>query len=800
MMRVKSGVQDIKMGAMMDIKRRCVALSMASVLILTGTFTGCAGKKSKDKGDWYNAKTVKLELRFDQAEYESLYSSFVGIAGDKAVVSVSYQKLLPSDFDYVKDDISEYQGDTFEIYDLDGKYIKSYLWSDIQEQEGIQGFPSGRTGVAGDKIVIPTLTYDASNDSSVVVYYFDIESGKITGSYDNGQTGQYLMEYISSGGYNAFLYGKFGDYESARLDIVSEDSSVKTIELKGENAIWTESWRLIEMGDAKILVPFTREGADKNHSMGFFAVDLKTATCEEITDDLEWAGGYSGLYSASYVDGNGSLSSDEDGLFKFDMNAKTTERILDYDRCNANLYMLRNMKLYSTEGDKYVFAGEYFMDDYMKLTTQSAVVILEKAAEDPTAGKQEITLASFDTLDYQTAEAVLVFNEGSGGYHISYDPQYNLDNFMDSAADPDTADLQAKMALLDKIKIDIQAGEGPDIIMNGLPYTVSLDSSLFMDLSGSISSDDLFGNVIDACKTDGKLYNVPLTFNVAGICTDSSKVEEGQTGFTYDEYKEFVSSVCNGNDPIEMEQTEYFLNCYCLMGSRFTGANGAPDFSSDELTALAEYVHDNVYYIAPPEEEIEIETVDEDNSAVYTEFHSIMEYIGYFDHVQNDLVVLGMPSSDRLGPSLKITNSVAVSASTDCKDGCLEFAKSLLTDGVQEGYGKNALNTPVNIAAYETSSSAMIAQYNKLRETMISIGMNAYELKQMGMMCAVDENAIANYAEIIKTASVVIRSDPAIAMIVREEIPAYLGGQKSLDEVVEIINNRVNTYVSERSK
>jgi hypothetical protein len=277
-------------------------------------------------------------------------------------------------------------------------------------------------------------------------------------------------------------------------------------------------------------------------------------------------------------------------------------------------------------------------------------------------------------------------------------------------------------------------------------------------------------------------------------------VEQGQTGFTYDEYKKFVSSVCNGNDPIEMEQTEYFLNCYCLMGSRFTGANGAPDFSSDELTALAEYVHDNVYYIAPPEEEIDIETVSEDNSAVYMEFHSIMEYIGYFDHVQNDLVVLGMPSSDRLGPSLKITNSVAVSASTDCKDGCLEFAKSLLTDGVQEGYGKNALNTPVNIAAYETSSSAMIAQYNKLRETMISIGMSAYELKQMGMMCAVDENAIANYAEIIKTASVVIRSDPAIAMMVREEIPAYFGGQKSLDEVVEIINNRVNTYVSERSK
>ena len=159
-----------------------------------------------------------------------------------------------------------------------------------------------------------------------------------------------------------------------------------------------------------------------------------------------------------------------------------------------------------------------------------------------------------------------------------------------------------------------------------------------------------------------------------------------------------------------------------------------------------------------------------------------------------------MPSSERLGPSLEIINSVAVSASTDCKDGCLEFVKILLTAGIQEGYGKNAFNTPINIAAYETTSSDMITQYNKLRETMISIGLNAYELKQMGMMCAVDENEIANYAEIIKTASVVIRSNPAIVLIVREEIPAYFGSQKSLNEVVEIINNRVNTYVSERSK
>lgn len=35
-------------------------------------------------------------------------------------------------------------------------------------------------------------------------------------------------------------------------------------------------------------------------------------------------------------------------------------------------------------------------------------------------------------------------------------------------------------------------------------------------------------------------------------------------------------------------------------------------------------------------------------------------------------------------------------------------------------------------------------------------------------------------------------------MIVKEEIPAYFAGQKSLDEVIKIINDRAKTYLNER--
>ena len=44
----------------------------------------------------------------------------------------------------------------------------------------------------------------------------------------------------------------------------------------------------------------------------------------------------------------------------------------------------------------------------------------------------------------------------------------------------------------------------------------------------------------------------------------------------------------------------------------------------------------------------------------------------------------------------------------------------------------------------------------------------------------------------------ILTSDPALDMIVKEEIPAYFAGQKSLDEVIKIINDRAKTYLNER--
>ena len=64
--------------------------------------------------------------------------------------------------------------------------------------------------------------------------------------------------------------------------------------------------------------------------------------------------------------------------------------------------------------------------------------------------------------------------------------------------------------------------------------------------------------------------------------------------------------------------------------------------------------------------------------------------------------------------------------------------------------------------------------------------------------CEVDKSAVDVYEKVIRSCSCSISEDPSISVIVKEEMPAYLTGQKSLDDIIKIINDRSKTVVSER--
>ena len=61
-----------------------------------------------------------------------------------------------------------------------------------------------------------------------------------------------------------------------------------------------------------------------------------------------------------------------------------------------------------------------------------------------------------------------------------------------------------------------------------------------------------------------------------------------------------------------------------------------------------------------------------------------------------------------------------------------------------------------------------------------------------------DNEVIDDYDSLIRNASTTDLMDPIIKVIVMEEIPAYFAGQKTIEEVAAIIDNRAQTVIDER--
>jgi 16S rRNA (guanine966-N2)-methyltransferase len=116
------------------------------------------------------------------------------------------------------------------------------------------------------------------------------------------------------------------------------------------------------------------------------------------------------------------------------------------------------------------------------------------------------------------------------------------------------------------------------------------------------------------------------------------------------------------------------------------------------------------------------------------------------------------------------------------------------------GIGIEALSRGANsVVLVEKAGQACAVIKNNLAKLSIDKEDNI-ELIKMGFVSDIDEKEIGNFKDVIRTAEVCFRTDPAVVMIVREEIQPYFEGQKSIEQVIDIVKNRTKLYLSERTK
>ena len=382
---------------------------------------------------------------------------------------------------------------------------------------------------------------------------------------------------------------------------------------------------------------------------------------------------------------------------------------------------------------------------------------------------------------------------------MTYDNLRSNDDYA-SAALKANADLSYELAS------DIANGTGPDIIMNASGLGQLNNDNCLIDLSPYIQeldSDKYFKNIIDGARTDGKLYQLPVCYTIEGIQTDPVLARKTGIGFTTEEYKRFLNETLNGTDVIEDGQLHYFALMFNNMRNTFI-KDGKVDLNGSEFTELAGFVKDNVQQSskqwdtnddANPDELFDSSLAAKNNKAYYCECPGISGYLVKRARIKNGTTILGLPSSDGRGPMFGTKLSVAVSANALNKEACIDFVKMMLTDEIQKEFVLSD-NFVLNKEALRQGCEDAVAYFNteEGQENMFEYSLGTY----VSIKTKFTSEDIENLENIILSCSKADSVDAAINMILIEEMPAYFAGQKTLEQVIPVLQNRIQKVLDER--
>ena len=808
----------------MNRKKLVTTLLAFSLVLPSFAATGCGKKQQTEKAKiptqitkempWYSDKSFEVGERYRTGKpIEQYDAEFIGLDGDKICYLTSGQYQVPLD------DLSSVNYDDFlfadlDIYDLDGNLVKTIdvhneidLSAFVPEDQKIDNchidaenavFRDGKLYLNVSVFLIPL------NESTVYAVTYDVNSGTVESAVEiseeiGAESAMYCDGSFSFEGYSFDSYTTADEEMNKFLKVTRPDGTSGMIDISKSASdtgiLYID--QILYLGGNKALL----QVLDNSFQTAYYMLDLNTLKMSPYKEDTSWFRNYLTFYSPSYVEGTGYVFSTQNSINKIDFDKKEIKEILSYDSCNINRKAVSGYKVAAVSDDRIVLTGSDTLDwNFGQMKIQSMVYVLTKEKENPHAGKTVLTAASFTGYDYAFCEALCRFNETNPDYFIMTDNSYSyLDKSDDGTLDnmSDLNDfLKFESSLSTQMAMELMAGEGPDLILNADSYRQFNSDDYLIDLSNEINTEGLFTNIIETAKTDGKLYQVPLAASIIGIGTRKSSVRDGQTGFTYEQYKDFVNTVCNGEDPIYSGQNDYFTMCLRYLYKDCLTESGA-DFGNSNVKALADFVKDNV--TDHMEGEAVGYSIDELPGGRFNYIGSFDMFLSEYKHIGvENIAFMGLPSCDGQGPMLTTSSSIAISAKTKAKDALVGFVNDLLSEEIQAIYAEKELSTPVNMAAFEKvaqndldRTNAVIRDYVKRNDAGVYFADDIPRTE-------IDPVVIQIYKDMICSCSICQSVDPAIEIIINEEMPAYFTGQKSFDDVVNLINNRVTTVLNEQ--
>ncbi len=785
-----------------------------------------SGEKISSSTPWFNSKVTVFKPEIDESKpLEYCYSNLSGFDDDYLVILTNGYYKMPNgnDIDWENFNYNEYSINQISV--LDRKTYETVNTINLTDGLSTNSYVDTVTYRDGKLFTYITTYDDVTYSQTTAVKELDLLTGKVLDEYaaDNDGDDGYIERSFTVGDYviDSSINWDSNDNAYYILYVTAPDGSKNKVELKENGVNYYDIRVILATGEDKALIPISTDKTEV-----YYELDLKTNKATKIDGtDYEWLDLDTLISTFSGKDGY-TYYSTPIGISRIDMKKKTSESVMNYSWCTVNRSTLNYLSIVDCSEDEIILCGEKYNSSPYESSSQTEFVIVDltKAESNPHAGKTILEMfCSYGYVEEKIGDAIIKYNENSSSYFIEVTDRYsNLDDYnyndLNSEDDYANANLNVNAKISNQLAMDIMNGEGPDILMNVSDLGQLNDTNYLADLTpyiGTLDSEKYFTNIIDASLVDGKLFHLPISFMIDGIQTDPKYAGASGVGFTPAEYEKFLNETLNGTDCVPYGQALYFTKVFNAESDKFI-SNGKADFSAPEFAELAEFVknnvqensrswdemyNDDVYYTGTVGVGAAVAPVKGDSGAnspaLYGSVYGISGYFMNMANVQgNGSAILGIPSTDGRGPMVSPYVSIAVSAQAQNVDACGEFVKLLLSDEVQESLAMND-NFVLSREAFREGGRKAVEYYNgEGGEYMF--GYDFETGLPLDNRLKFSEQNINELEKIIESCSCTSAADAAINLILVEEMPAYFVGQKSLEEVAKIAQDRAQKVLDER--
>lgn len=700
---------------------------------------------------------------------------------------------------------------------LDGNtlYYSTYVYNEA-EQTGGEHLYAKDLGSSEAPSEIPV---DLSGLGNVMSMRLDGEQNVylISADYDNGQVGP---EGFPIPVYSLIKKDSQGTelYRQDITEIVNknqDDNYIQYMIIDNEGRVYAATQYSVHLFAADGTYQGTVEGAQDSWMQSLaLGKDGKVYAYRNGMEDMElvevdFAGKTFGKIYGNVPNGNNGIQQgiekdflmcDNYYVYEYDLATQTYETLFSWLDSDINGDYVQFV---AGTGDGKLLAVMRNWSD------EQAGVEIARLTKTPYASlpqKEEITIGVL-TSSQDLQAAAVNFNKKNEKYRIQIKEYIDRNNWTETSWQDG----------ITRLNNDITSKNCPDLLdLSGLNIKQLVSKGVLEDLrpflaeSSAISEDDFLKSVLDGYTMDGILTCIPNQFSIQSVVGRTSQVGD-KMGWTLEQ----LIAMADENPDAEIlpyaSKAEMLRYCISYNQDLFIDwSKGECHFDSEEFKTVLEYANRFPLEVQWNEGDKSFPRKIQDgevllNTVYLSDSSELQVNEAMFGE---EITFIGYPTVDgSAGNFLFGENCFGIAAKSSNKEGAWEFVESLLgkTENSRHSWGFPSRQDMLD----EMFAEEMKAEYavDENGETLLdengapivisnhSYGWDDWECD----IFPATQEQVDLLKEVIASAKVSSQGSDEIMNIIMEETEGYFQGQKTVDEVMKVIQSRVQIYVSENS-